>query len=193
MTRLIVALLLVAGAAAAPAAQHRHPSVSLPLHVTAGLISAGGVGNPTGTGRIEVTVNRWSTTGERTRLMNAVSKNNEQKLLEELQKQPAVGSVRFNTELAWDLRYARELQQPDGGTRVVLATDRPMSAWEIWNQPRYSMYPFTIITLDIDADNQMTGNVILAAKVTGDKDGRLLTVENFATQPVQMTDVRLER
>ena len=33
---------------------------------------------------------------------------------------------------------------------------------------------------------------MLAAKVTSDKDGRFVNVENFATQPIQITDLHIE-
>ena len=192
MKRVLLALGLVAVVAPAPAAQHTHGAVTLPLHLTAGLISAGGIGNPTGTARIEIDVKRWSSPSERTTLVNAVAKSQD-KLLDELKDQKSVGTVRFNTELAWDLRYARQIPRDEGGTRVFLATDRPMSALEIWREPRYSQYPFTLIDLQFDPDGGATGSVMLAARVTADKDGRFIQVENFATQPIPLNDIHMDR
>ncbi|HTM01969.1 MAG TPA: hypothetical protein VL173_00575 [Vicinamibacterales bacterium] len=192
MKRFFLALGLVTAVAAAPAAQRDHSGVTLPLHLTAGLISAGGIGNPTGTARIEINVKRWSLTSERTTLVNAVAKSQD-KLLEELKDQKSVGTVRFNTELAWDLRYARQIPGEDGGTRVFLATDRPMSVLEIWRDPRYSQYPFTLIDLQFDPDGGATGSIMLAARVTADKDGRFIQVENFATQPIPLSDIHMDR
>lgn len=193
MKRIVVLVIMLITAAGLSFAQSRRPPVILPLEITAGLISGGGVGNPTGTGRIDVDIDRWSTDSERTTLVRALAGKGERSLLDELQKARKVGSVRFNTQLAWDLRYARQLPAPDGGVRVVLVTDRPMPVWEIWNQPRYAQYPFTLVELAFNADGQPTnGAVILAARVTADEEGRFITVENFASQPVQMTDIRIE-
>jgi hypothetical protein len=191
MKRLLLALGLVAAVAAAPAAQRDHSGVTLPLHLTAGVISAGGIGNPTGTARVEINVKRWSSPSERATLVNAVAKGQD-KLLDELKDQKPVGTVRFNTELAWDLRYARQMPREEGGTRVFLATDRPMSVLEIWNDPRYSQYPFTLIDLQFDRDGNATGSIMLAARVTADKDGRFIQVENFATQPIPLTDIHTD-
>jgi hypothetical protein len=192
MTRIfITTLALTAAVAAAPAAQHRHAAVSLPLHITAGLISGGGIGNPSGTARIEINVKRWSTAGERSSLVAAVGKG-QQDLLHELRDARTVGSVRFNTELAWDLRYARAIPQAEGGTRVFLATDRPMAVLEEWNAPRYADYPFTLIDLQFDPDGGAKGTVMLAARVTADSDGRFINVENFATQPIALTDIHVD-
>lgn len=183
--------LLIAFGLLAVTAAPQHP-VALPMHLTGALVSAGGIGNPTGTARVEITVNRWSTPDERSRLLQALTSSGQDQLLGELRKAKPVGTIRFNTELAWDLRYAREIPQDEGGTRVFLATDRPMSAWEIWNDPRYSSYPFTLIDMRIDTDNAWTGSLLLAARVTADPDGRFVNVENYATQPIPITDIHVE-
>jgi hypothetical protein len=190
MKPLLLTLALLATMAAVP--QHHAAPLTLPLHLTGGLISAGGIGNPTGTARVELTVKRWSTDAERTQLLNALSGKGQDALLSQLIKAKPVGSIRVNTGLAWDLRYARTMPQDEGGTRVFLATDRPMTVAEIWNDPRYSQYPFTLIDLRFDAQGEATGSLLLAARVTADKDGRFVNVENFATQPIQLTDLKME-
>lgn len=194
MKQLVLALALVTAVVAAPLAQRPSAAVPLPLHLTAGLISAGGIGNPTGTGRLEINVSRWSSDAEREQLVSALTTRGQDALLEELSKAKSVGTIRFNTELAYDLRYARQVPADEGGTRVFLATDRPMSIWEIWNDPRYSRYPFTLIDLQFDRDGKPSaGSLLLAARVTADRDGRFIQVENFATQPIQITDIEVRR
>jgi hypothetical protein len=177
----------------AAAAPQRHPAaINLPLRLTGALISAGGVGNPTGTARVEIRVNRWSSTDERNDLLKVLAEKGQDELLHRLSDAHSVGTIRVNTQLAYDLRYARETAEEEGGTRVFLATDRPMTAWEIWNEPRYSQYPFTLIDLRFPPEGEPTGSLMLAARVTADRDGRFVNVENFATQPIQMTDIHIE-
>jgi hypothetical protein len=192
MRPLIFTLTLIAALAAAPSAQRRAAQIHLPLHLTGTVISAGGIGNPTGTARVELNITRWSSPQERTQLVQALTKG-EDTLLHQLQDAKSVGTIRFNTQLGWDLRYAREVPQDEGGTRVFLATDRPMSAFEIWNQPRYSNYPFTLVDLRFDPDGKASGSLILAARVTADRDGRFIEVENFASQPIPITQLEVER
>ncbi len=190
MKSLLIAFGLLGATATPP--QHHAANITLPLHLTGALISAGGVGNPTGTGRVELQIKRWSSANERSALLKALTEKGQDELLHQLSGAKSVGTIRVNTQLAWDLRYAREIPDEEGGTRVFLATDRPMSAWEIWNEPRYSQYPFTLIDLRFPPEGEPTGALMLAAKVTPDKDGRFVNVENFATQPIQMTDVHIE-
>jgi hypothetical protein len=70
-----------------------------------------------------------------------------EKLLEALQKSPKVGYIRLPNTLAWDLRYAFEMPLPEGGRRVVLATDRPIGFEEARTQPRRIDYPFTLLEI----------------------------------------------
>jgi hypothetical protein len=60
---------------------------------------------------------------------------------------PKVGFIRQTSSIGWDLRYARNTPLPDGGERVVIATDRPISTWEAATQPRTIDYLFTVIEM----------------------------------------------
>ena len=192
MKHLLAAVAIATAITTLPAAQTRS-TIQLPLRLIGSVISAGGIGNPTGSARVEIAIKRWSTTDERGRLTTALLKKGERALLDELQDANPVGTIRFNTELAWELRYARMIADAEGGTRVFLATDRPMSTLEILNQPRYSQYPFTLIDLRFPREGTPTGSLILAARVTADKDGRLIEVENFASQPIPIGDLKTEK
>jgi hypothetical protein len=194
MRHVLTAAAFVAAISTLTFAQSRPThTLTLPLRLIGTVISAGGVGNPTGTARVEIAIKRWSSTQERTRLTDALVKKGQNALLDELQGADSVGTIRFNTELGYDLRYSRMVQQEDGATRVFLATDRPMSVYELWNQPRYSEYPFTLIDLGFDPDGGASGSLILAARVTADKDGRFIQVENFASEPIPITKLEIEK
>ena len=192
MKPILLSLAVILSAAALDA-QRSSASIPLPLRLTGALISGGGFGNPTGTARVDITVTRWSTPEERTLLAEALTNQGEEALLQELSKAKPVGTIRVNTQLAYDLRYASETPRDEGGTRVSLATDRPMSAWEIWNSPQYSRYPFTLIDLTLDRNGRGSGSLMLAARVTAGSDGRFIFVENFATQPIAITQLQVER
>src|SRR3954471_15820608 len=71
MKPLLIAFGLLAATATPP--QHHAAQITLPLHLTGALISAGGVGNPTGTGRVELQIKRWSSADERSALLKALT------------------------------------------------------------------------------------------------------------------------
>jgi hypothetical protein len=79
----------------------------------------------------------------------------------------------------------------DGGRRIFLATDRPISAWEARNQPLSFEYPFTYIELRMNAQGQGEGKLALATKIDISASGRVIELVNYTSQPVQLNHVRL--
>jgi hypothetical protein len=185
----ILACVAVVGLASLAFAQRPEgTSGELPLLITGTAVSVGGVGNPTGAARVEIRLTGTSSAAARERMLAAL-KIGTQALLEELRDAPSVGSIRFGTQLAWDLHYAQRQPGEEGGVRLTLATDRPMTPWELWNQPRYSQYPFTLINLQLDANGRGTGDMMLAARITAEPSGRFVHVENFASEPIQLNEL----
>ena len=189
------ALLVVALALMSMAQAQRGTSgatLDLPLRITGTAISAGGFRNPTGVARIEIHLNRLSAPGQRDELLQKL-KDGRSELLSGLRKAPSVGTIRFNTQLAWDLRYASAQPGPENTVQLFLATDRPMSFAELWNQPEYSDYPFTLINLELGPPGTKgKGTMILAAQIRADRSGRFVHVENFGSMPVQLNNLEVE-
>src|SRR6267142_2566602 len=94
--------------------------------------------------------------------------------------------------LADDLHYSRKFSLPDGGERVILATDRYIGFWEASNRPRSIDYPFTVIELHIGPDGVGEGKMSIATKIDVDKEHRTIVLENYQTQPVLLQSVRRE-
>jgi hypothetical protein len=107
------------------------PTKKDPLRFTAFNVSM-----PTGVaGVTEITIERWSTVGERKGLLEFVEtakygEGGQRKLLDALQKvKPRVGFIRTPNSLGWDLRYAAEFSMPDGTRQIVIGpTSRSASA-----------------------------------------------------------------
>jgi len=163
-----------------------------PERFTALAVNMSNVGR-TGAGTVEIVVNRWSTDAERDRLVSALLEKGPEKLLDTLQDMPRVGYFRTPNSIGYDLHYARRSPMPDGGERVVLATDRRIGFWEAANQPRSIDYPFTIIELHVNNDGEGEGKMSLATKITADKDSKTVILEDYATQPVLLQSVKRER
>jgi len=82
------------------------------------------------------------------------------------------------------------MRDEDGGRRIFLATDRPISAWEAVNQPRTIDYPFTFIELRVNRDGRGEGKLSRATRVRASNDGRFVFLENWETQPVDLRQVK---
>jgi hypothetical protein len=144
-------------------------------------------------GTVEIVVNRWATDAERQKLVETALEKGSDKLLDTLQHMPRVGYIRTPDSIGWDLHYAYHSPLPDGGERVVIATDRPISFWEATNQPRSIDYPFTVIEMHVNANGEGEGKMSIATKISADKDNKIITLENYGTQPVLLENVRRER
>jgi hypothetical protein len=140
---------------------------------------------------IQIEITRWSTDGERDRLLTVLKEKGEKALLSELQKMPKVGSFRTPNSLAYDLHFARQHPFGDGGRRIFIATDRYVNFWEVANQARTLEYPFTLIEMRLDNHGEGEGKLSVATKVTQEEDQ--LVLENYASQPVMLKQVKQEK
>jgi len=178
----VVTVLVLVGLAASRAA-------ALPERFTAFAVNLGSPGRSFAE-TVELVVSRWSSDAERDRLLSILMEQGADKLLDALREMPRVGYIRTPDSLAYDLRFARREPSEEGGERIVLATDRYISFWEAANRPRSIDYPFTVIELRIDRHGEGEGKMSLATKIVPDKARNLITLENYATQPVLLKSVR---
>ncbi|HEY7187285.1 MAG TPA: hypothetical protein VH436_12100 [Vicinamibacterales bacterium] len=151
-----------------------------------------GVPGRTGVGTVQMDIEKWSTDADHDRLKTVLIEQGPNKLLETLQKMPRVGFIRTPNSIGYDLHYARRTPTADGGERVVMMTDRYIGFWEAKNRPRTIDYPFTLIEMHIGPDGRGEGKLSLATKITVDKASNEVVLENYASQPVQLTEVRRE-
>ena len=177
MLMLIVAL---------PAAQ----TTDVPVRFSAVAINVDGMTARTGMSALDLTITRWSTAGERERLLGTLIEKGPEKLLSLLQDMRSVGSIRTPNSLAYDLRFAHRLPDDEGGERIILATDRYMSFWEAANRPRSADYPFTLIELRINRHGEGEGKMSIATRIIADKKNNAIVLENYGTQPVMLNLVK---
>jgi hypothetical protein len=142
---------------------------------------------------IDIAVNRWSNDKQRDTLMEVMKTKGPEKLLDVLQDMPPMGHFGVPGNLTWDIHFARKVPLPDGGERVVLVTDRRIGFWEAANQPRSIDYPFTVIELRLNRDGEGEGKMSVATKIIPDKENNIVTLENYGTQPVLLTNIKREK
>jgi len=111
--------------------------------------------------RVDITINSWSSAEEREQLITTMIEKGSGALLKALQKTPVKGRFRIPTarppdphhlSLGLDIHYAWQAPLPDGGRRIVLATDRYIGFQEARNQPRSTDYPFSLIEIRVDRE-----------------------------------------
>ncbi|HEY0283910.1 MAG TPA: hypothetical protein VGC23_00860 [Vicinamibacterales bacterium] len=140
-----------------------------------------------------MSVTRWTTEAERTTFQQTLFKKGQDELLDTLRDGRSVGRIYTPGNIGYDLRYAESKALPDGGREIILATDRPMSVWEIINRPRSSDYPFTWVQFRIRPDGTGEGELFVAARIIGEEADDLIEIQDFAITPVRLQNITSRR
>jgi len=167
------------------------------LDITAFAVNMSNIGPP-GAQTVRIRINGWSTAAVRQRLITTMLEKGEDALLRELQKAPTVG--RWNIpgfqgpdihqlRLGHDIHYAWQAPLPEGGKRIVLATDRYIGFVEARDQPRTIDYPFTLMELRLDREGKGEGKMAIATKISFDKKKNTMELENYASEPVRLNNL----
>jgi hypothetical protein len=176
------AVLVVAVAACTASAEDKEI-----LRLTAFAVN---MNNSVRTGTVDIVIERWSTPEETSNLKAILVEGGDDKLLSALQKiKPRCGFVRTSTSLGWDLYFARETPLPDGGRKIVVATDRPVSMWEARNQGRLSDYEFSLAEIRLPATGKGQGKAIPRAQLSFNKETNTLEIENYDREPVRLNEI----
>ena len=174
--------------------------LSLPLRLSAFAVNMGGTLRTTAVWDIRVT--RWTTPDERTKLLAQVVENDTNDLLKALLKLPNHGRISVpghqgpdphKVVLGWTLHYAFHTPTPEGGHRLVLATDRYVTFQEARANPRTMDYPFTLLEIRLDNNGEGVGKASVAAKISFDKQKNTMELENYGIEPVRLNQVKVEK
>jgi len=189
MRTVFAAALAATIAVAVPAAQS---NMAAPERFTAFAIDISNMAPTARTSPVDITINRWSTDAERDRLLAVFRNKGQDALLSELQDLPKVGYIKTPGSLGYDLRFAQQRTEAEGGRMIFVMTDRPIGGWEARNRPRTIDYPFTLIQLQLDKEGNGEGKASIFTKITEAKNGTI-ELENFASQPVMLNQVKKVR
>ena len=162
----------------------------LPERFTAFAVSTGDPRNQPIATEVEITINRWSTAQESQRLISVLKEKGAEALLETLRELKPVGTIKTPGNLAYDLHFGYQEPFGDGGRRIFLATDRPISHWQAVNQPRIVNYPFTFIELRMNGKGEGEGKLALATQIHVSENGKTIELVNYRTHPINLNEVK---
>jgi hypothetical protein len=196
-----LALLISSAPVATPRAQEPEPP-SLPLRLSAFAVNMSTVQAGRNTAVMDIRITRWSTAADRDKLIKTAVEKGQDALLRELQRMPSHGKISIpgwqgpdphNARLGWTLHYAFATPGEDGGLRIGIATDRYIGMWEARNSPRTIDYPFSLIEIRLDRGGKGVGKMAVATKIDFDKKKNQLVLENYASEPVRLNEVKIEK
>jgi hypothetical protein len=194
LLRIALAGLLLSAAVSTVQAGTSGAETAVPkLRLNAFAVNLSGIGRARAE-QLQIVIDRWSTEAEHDKLLDVLKDRGSDKLLDALQAiRPRAGYIRTTTSLGWDIQYAREHPLPDGGRRIVFATDRPMSFFELRNDTRSHEYEFMLCEIRLGKDGSGEGKLAALAKISYDKAKNQIEIENYGLEPVRLTRVEVEK
>jgi hypothetical protein len=111
-----------------------------------------------------------------------------------LTKAPTVGYFWTNEVVGYSIKYAYRTPLPDGGERIILATDRRLgggtAGWKPNATGTPTDYDFTLIEVRIDPKGMGEGKASLTSKVIFDSEAKTVALDNYSSTPVILQGVK---
>ena len=137
---------------------------------------------------VTVIIESYSTAEDQQILLEAFQKAGNQGVVNALDKMPAKGHIAITGTLGYDVNYVREFPMPNGGRRIRLVTDRPITFGEAWTDSRSMDYNLSALELIISPDKNQSGGTLLPACQFSVNKEKELTLEVYAN-PWKLTDI----
>ena len=151
---------------------------------------------------IRINIDSWSSAADAERLITTFLEKKQDGLQDALERLPTRGRFNFpgyfgpdpnNTmRLGTDVKYARNFPGEDGGRRIVVLTPRVIGMREAIQNPRTTDYPFTLFEMRFDKEGKGQGKLSYATNIAFDKKRNAIELENYASEPVRLNNLRLE-
>jgi hypothetical protein len=178
------------------------PTRTFAEQLVATAVSAPDAGGVIG-GRIDITIERWSTDVERESLRRALGDKSPAALLAGLGKVwrragvvqlPGAQGVgaRARTRRVRNLKFAQEIKTPTG-RQVIVVADQHLGFGELGRDFESSQPEFALVDIRFGSDGKGVGKLAPAAKVTFNTRTHMLEVADYSSQPVRLSNVRSEK
>jgi hypothetical protein len=133
-----------------------------------------------------LSVDHYAGDAEVHRLTGLLAEKGPYPLRDELWKHSA-GYLRIGGHIGYPVAAVLS-QDTATGRKLTVVLNRPLSPFEVQYYARSSMYPFTVLELDLDQSGAGHGTLIGAAKMQ--MHGDTLTIESLGVQPLRLLAVR---
>jgi hypothetical protein len=144
--------------------------------------TARGLGDP-----VTIWVDAYTSDTDAQKLLTILAEKGQTALRDALGNYRA-GRLRIGTSTSYPIAVARQIPAADG--RIVrLATNAPLTGFQIQQGMRSQDYPIGFIELKLKSDGTGEGTVVGMAQVSFDEKGNL-NIASYATSPGRLTNVR---
>jgi hypothetical protein len=101
-----------------------------------------------------------------------------------ISKAPSIGYIWTNEVTGYAIKYAWRAQSPDGGERIILATNRRIGAHALaWNPSggTPTAYEFTLVEIRLPRGSAGEAKTSLNTSIAIDSEAKTIALENYAS------------
>jgi hypothetical protein len=119
-------------------------------------------------------IEEFSTPEDQKILVDAFNEKQNEGLVNAVSKMKSKGRMSITGTLGYDVNYIRQFPLPDGGMKIRLVTDRPITFGEAWSDSRSMDYSLSGAEIILNPDNKKnSGTLAPACKLKIDKEKQL--------------------
>ena len=139
-----------------------------------------------------INIYRWSSDAERDEILGVIksAKAGDRDVAKALRGQEKAGYAFMAGRQGYALRYAREFKTEDGGRKIILATDRPVTFQEAYQDTMAGDFDVSVVILTLDANGKGDGILSYGTELKWDDKTGMISPTNVSSQPIKLTNVR---
>jgi hypothetical protein len=123
---------------------------------------------------VNLIIEEFSSPEDQKALVDAFNAKQNEGVVNALTKMHSKGRMSITGTLGYDVNYIRQFSLPDGGTKIRMVTDRPITFGEAWSDSRSMDYSLSGVEIILSADKKKnTGTLLPACKFKIDKENQL--------------------
>ncbi len=143
--------------------------------------------------RVDIIVKEWSTDLDHRQLARAVQERGPVAVIDLLCGYPSLGSIVIAGDREVTIRYAWQAADREGGERVYLATDEPITLASREFRKTLDLEPFNFVELRLNARGEGTGKLSDVVQLSVDQSRNVIELRDFERRPLHLAMVRDER
>jgi hypothetical protein len=137
---------------------------------------------------VNVYITGWTTDQQVQDFVSVLKEKGPDGLVSAMEKTSDVGRISPTGFVGSGFRFARIRPTADGGFRIVMVTNRPMSFGELYRSGRSTQYQFGIVVLNVDKNGKGTGTLAPVCRIKFNKKNEL-EIENYGQKPFRLANV----
>jgi hypothetical protein len=112
---------------------------------------------------VNIIIEEFSTADDQKALLEAFNQKKNEGMVNALSKMKSKGRIAITGTLGYDVNYIRQFPLPDGGTKIRLVTDRPITFGEVWSDSRSMDYSLSGAEIILSADKKKNSGILAPA------------------------------